>query len=227
MRKLKIVALSVFILLIILGLITYYSPRLQSLLLPWLSYRSSVYQKPVEDRTVSDWIVIGAREEVLNRVIYDASYQRLDYPMGDVNPNVGACTDVVIRALRKAEYDLQQLIHEDMKSNFELYPKLWGLSKTDSNIDHRRVPNQMVFFQSHGNVLPIEYDEMTKDTWKAGDIVCWKMPAGLYHTGVISDRKNRVGVPLVIHNAFITIEDSVLLDWEIIGHYRYPANTDN
>lgn len=79
-------------------------------------------------------------------VTYDASYQRLDYPKGDVPADRGVCADVVIRALRLCGYDLQQLIHEDMRNHFSSYPGKWGLSRPDPNIDHRRVPNLMVFF---------------------------------------------------------------------------------
>ncbi len=223
MCKIKYIVAGIIIFLIIGAVLVSCSPRIQSLLLPWLNrYTSPVYQKPVEERTAYDWIVIGAREEVQKRVKYDASYQRLDYPLGDVDSNVGACTDVVIRGLRRAGYDLQQLIHEDMHANFDLYPKRWGLTKPDVNIDHRRVPNQMVFFQRFGQTLPMEYNDNTQDTWQPGDVVCWKMPTGLLHTGIVTDQKNWKGVPLVIHNAFITIEDDVLLSWEIIGHFRYP-----
>lgn len=78
---------------------------------------SPVEAIPVEDRVEADWIVIGAREEVVKGTRYDASYQSISYPGGDVSPDRGACTDVVIRALRRADIDLQQLIHEDMTYN--------------------------------------------------------------------------------------------------------------
>lgn len=223
MRILKYLII-IIIIIIFLGIGTIlFVPGLQSLLYPHIvRYNSSTYQIPIEERSASDWIVIGAKEEVIKRVKYDASYQNLDYPMGDVESGVGACTDVVIRALRKAGYDLQELIHEDMKANFNLYPNRWGLTKPDFNIDHRRVPNQIIYFERFGTKLPKTYNEETKESWQSGDIVYWKMPSGLDHTGVISDRQDRSGIPLVIHNAFVTIEDDALLRWEIIGHYRYP-----
>lgn len=232
MRKkkiLKVVGIIAVVLLLIIGAAIYYFyPGFVSLVFPGYTLKNSpVYKIPPEERTEYDWIVIGAREEVYNKVDYDAAYQSIDYPMGDVDPKVGACTDVIIRALRQAGHDLQQLIHEDMKANFELYPNRWGLTKPDPNIDHRRVPNQMVFLERYGTTLPTKYNQETKDTWQPGDIVYWKMPTGRDHTGIISDGKDRKGVPLVIHNAFRTIEDNALLRWEIKGHYRYPPQNNN
>ena len=101
-----------------------------------------------EERTVPDLILLGARQEVKNGTRYDASYEVISYPGGDVPSDRGACTDVVIRAFRNAGIDLQQLIHEDMKKNFHLYPQKWGLECPDANIDHRRVPNQVCFLSA-------------------------------------------------------------------------------
>ncbi len=225
MRILKHMTVILIVLFVLVGLGVYFIPSVQSLIYPEITrIKSPAFQKPVDQRTVADWIVIGAKEEVIERVTYDASYQPISYPDGDVDPKVGACTDVVIRALRKAGYDLQQLIHEDMQANFEIYPNRWGATQPDSNIDHRRVPNQLVFFERYGIVLPTEYTEETKTTWQPGDIVYWKMSTGADHTGVISDLKNYNGVPLVIHNAFRTIEDDALLRWNIIGHVRFPKS---
>lgn len=183
---------------------------------------SPVEQIPPAERTVYDWILIGAREEVKKGTRYDASYQALSYPEGDVHSSSGACTDVIIRALRYAGYDLQVLIHQDMKDYFSIYPQLWGLSGPDSNIDHRRTQNQMIFFQRFGETLPLDVSEETLSQWRHGDLVYWLFPDGQQHTGVISDLKNRQGIPLVIHNAGVAREENCLLRWEIIGHYRYP-----
>lgn len=176
---------------------------------------------PSEQRKTPDLIILGARQEVSRGTIYDASYQLLAYPGGDVPLGRGACTDVVIRAMRNAGLDLQVLIHEDMKSSFSAYPQLWGLKKPDSSIDHRRVPNQICFFQRHGTSLSNQV-EGNLDEWEWGDIVYWRFPNGLLHCGVISDRKNEAGLPLVIHNCDVAREQDILTYWEIIGHYRYP-----
>lgn len=136
-------------------------------------------------------------------------------------PEVGACTDVVVRAYRSAGIDLQQLVHEDMKANFRQYPQNWGLSGTDSNIDHRRVPNLVRFFQRHGQTLTTSTDEDYLNEWKWGDVVFWRFSNGLDHCGIISDRTNEDGLPLAIHNAGMALEEDSLNRWEITGHYRY------
>jgi uncharacterized protein YijF (DUF1287 family) len=182
---------------------------------------SPVEQIPEEERTVPDLILLGARSEVTNGTRYDASYVSIDYPAGDVDPDAGACTDVVIRAFRHAGIDLQQLIHEDMRENFQLYPDNWGLKAPDPNIDHRRVPNQMLFFERFGTALTLQVEDHLQE-WRWGDVVYWRFVDGREHCGVISDRTGRDGVPLVIHNAGIAREENCLQRWEIIGHFRYP-----
>lgn len=103
---------------------------------------------------------------------YDPSYFRISYPNGDVPADRGVCTDVVIRAYRRLGIDLQKKVHEDMKANFAGYPKNWGLTQPDPNIDHRRVPNLMTFFSKYGEVLPVT--NHPRD-YKQGDIVCWDL----------------------------------------------------
>ena len=182
---------------------------------------SPVEMKPQDELQTPDLILLGARKEVENGTIYDASYVSLNYPAGDVPSDRGACTDVVIRALRNVDLDLQKLIHEDMKKSFQVYPQRWGLEAPDRNIDHRRIPNQMCFLDRYGTSLTLKVKD-NLDAWQWGDIVYWRFPDGREHCGIISDRKNSKGIPLVIHNACITREEDRLLSWEIIGHYRYP-----
>ena len=153
---------------------------------------------------------------------YNASYQVISYPGGDVDKNAGACTDVVVRSLRAVGLDLQKLMHDDMKKNFRRYPQKWGLPRPDKNIDHRRVPNQMKFFSRFGQTLTTRVNARTLKTWQPGDIVCWDMQNGQLHTGVVSDGLSPSGVPLVIHNGWMCVEDDSLTRWKIIGHYRYP-----
>jgi uncharacterized protein len=155
-----------------------------------------------------------------NKVEYDLTYYSMPYPMGDVPANKGVCTDVVIRAYRKMGIDLQREIHEDMRRNFQLYPKFWGLKTTDRNIDHRRVPNLMYFFSRKGMMLPIS---RSAADYRAGDIVCWQLPRGMKHIGMIVHQKSKDQQrPLVIHNigAGQVMED-ILFAYPIIGHYRY------
>lgn len=155
---------------------------------------------------------------------YNASYEKLAYPNGDVPRGRGACTDVVIRSLRGAGYDLQKLVHEDMKRDFGRYPKGWGLAKTDKNIDHRRVPNLVTFFKKWGQTLPTETSPDELKNWKPGDIVVWRLDDGRWHIGLISDGIGPRGWPLVIHNALECAEQDYLDAWQIKGHYRFPKS---
>lgn len=153
-------------------------------------------------------------------VTYNSGYYKIDYPNGDVPVNIGVCTDVVIRAYRFLGIDLQIEVHEDMKANFAKYPKNWGLSKTDTNIDHRRVPNLMRFFERQGSEKQITGN--SRD-YLPGDIVCWDLGKGITHIGIVVDKKSADKKRcLIVHNigAGQVLED-VLFDFQIIGHYRY------
>lgn len=187
---------------------------------PPYSSPSPVEKKAPDQLQTADLILLGAKQEVANATRYDASYQVIAYPNGDVASDVGACTDVIIRAFRNAGIDIQELIHEDMQTNFELYPQNWGLDATDSNIDHRRVPNQICFFKRHGKSLTTEVKTELSE-WQWGDLVYWQFITGDEHCGIISDRTTRDGIPLVIHNAGLAKEEDVLQRWKITGHYRY------
>ncbi len=167
-------------------------------------------------------LVAAARTQIGITTHYDPAYFSLSYPNGDPPPDRGVCTDVVIPALRTQQLDLQQRIHEDMRGNFAAYPQLWGLSRPDRNIDHRRVPNQMRWFQRQGWELPIS---TRADDYAAGDIVAWKLNGnGLLHVGIVSDRRLADGTPLVLHNiAQGTQEQDLLFRHTIIGHYRMPG----
>lgn len=179
----------------------------------------------VEDTppAVSPPLVSAARAQIGVVRLYDPTYFSLPYPGGDVPADRGVCTDVVIRALRTQGLDLQQAIHDDMLAHFDLYPRQWGLSRTDRNIDHRRVPNQMRWFERHGWEQAIG---RSPDDFAAGDIVAWKLSgSGLLHIGIVSDRRSRDGTPLILHNISAgTQEDDLLFDHAIIGHYRQPTD---
>ena len=155
------------------------------------------------------------------RVVYDPTYRTIDYPNGDVPSNTGVCTDVLIRAYRKLGIDLQKDVHEDMSKNFRLYPKNWGLIKPDRNIDHRRVPNLMVFFSRFGETLAISQNSSDFTT---GDIVAWDLGGGLTHIGIVIDQKSSDGKRnLIVHNIGNGQEISdCLFSYTIIGHYKYP-----
>jgi len=156
-------------------------------------------------------------------VVYDPAYYSIDYPNGDVPADRGVCTDVVIRAYRALGIDLQKEVHEDMLDHFELYPNVWGLQQTDSNIDHRRVPNLMRFFERHGTEKAITVQ--ARD-YLPGDIVCWNLGGAVTHIGIISDKRSRNGTrPLVVHNIGNgQVLEDCLFDYRIIGHYIYQDN---
>lgn len=163
-------------------------------------------------------LVQDARKQIGVTLSYDPAYTRLDYPMGDVPASKGVCTDVVIRALRLQGIDLQKQVHEDMRKAFASYPKKWGLSRPDRNIDHRRVPNLMRYFQRKGYAVDDQ-------RYLPGDIVTWDLNGkGLTHIGIVSDKQQLLSkTPLIIHNIGAgTQENNILYQYKIIGHYRIP-----
>ncbi|MFZ1809190.1 MAG: DUF1287 domain-containing protein [Cyclobacteriaceae bacterium] len=162
----------------------------------------------------------AAVELTTHKVRYDPTYFSIPYPNGDVPSDKGVCTDVVIRAYRKLGIDLQKEVHEDMASNFSLYPKDWGLKSTDKNIDHRRVPNLMTFFKRHGT----EKKKSTNpEDYTPGDIVTWNLGGGINHIGILIDQKSQDNERyLVVHNIGNGQEISdCLFQYKIIGHYSY------
>ncbi|PWL40118.1 DUF1287 domain-containing protein [Flagellimonas aquimarina] len=164
----------------------------------------------------------AALELIKQDVTYDPSYFSIDYPNGDVPSGKGVCTDVVIRAYRKIGIDLQQLVHEDMKANFGVYPKIWGLTGTDKNIDHRRVPNLMTYFKRQGSEKSISID--AKD-YLPGDVVCWNLRGAITHIGIVVDKKSSDNKRnLVVNNiGHGQVLEDILFDFKIIGHYRFAS----
>ncbi|MDO9510587.1 MAG: DUF1287 domain-containing protein [Bacteroidales bacterium] len=172
-------------------------------------------QTNFHDRLADSTLVL-----IKQKVKYDPSYFRINYPNGDVPKGKGVCTDVIIRAYRKLGIDLQKEVHEDMKVNFKKYPKKWGLSSPDKNIDHRRVPNLMTFFTRYGTVKKISQDP---NDYKPGDILCWNLGGDVTHIGIVVKKKSLDGKRhLIVHNigAGQVLEDC-LFSFKIIGHYVY------
>lgn len=171
------------------------------------------------ERTHGLKLVRAARAQIGQTLRYDSSYRALPYPNGDVPIEAGACTDVVVRALRSAYgMDLQKLVHEDMKEHFAEYPRKWGLKKPDKNIDHRRVPNLQTFFKRRGYALPVS---TRPEEYRPGDLVACVVPPNLPHIMVVSDRTADGGRPLVIHNiGGGAREEDRLFEFKITGHYR-------
>jgi uncharacterized protein YijF (DUF1287 family) len=178
-----------------------------------------------------DW---GARQEFLKKLVeaaverthhavrYDPAYLRIPYPGGDVPADTGVCTDEIIRAYRAVAVDLQKEVHEDMERNFSDYPRKWRWlsSHTDTNIDHRRVPNLMVFFSRKGETLSIT--ERAED-YAPGNLVTWDLGGNVPHIGIVVDQKSRAsGRYMIEHNIGQgpKVED-VLFHWKIRRRYRY------
>ena len=158
----------------------------------------------------------AAMELTNKKVVYDPNYFVIKYPNGDIPSDLGVCTDVIIRAYRKLGIDLQKEVHEDMKANFDIYPKNWGLSKPDTNIDHRRVPNLMKYFSRFGTIKPITYN---KEDYLPGDIVCWDLGQGTTHIGVVVNQQK------IVHNIGKgQVLQDCLFDYKIIGHFKYNNN---
>ena len=163
----------------------------------------------------------AAIERTHHSVRYDPAYVRIPYPAGDVPADTGVCTDEVIRSYRALGIDLQKELHEDIVANFSAYPNhfRWLLAHPDSNIDHRRVPNLMVFFSRKGESLPISSQDAD---YKPGELVTWILGGGVPHIGIVVDKKSAGGRYLIVHNVGRgpQLED-VLFNWKITGHYRY------
>lgn len=162
----------------------------------------------------------AAGELTKDDVTYNGAYFSINYPGGDVPSNYGVCTDVIIRAYRALDIDLQKEVHEDMKNHFSAYPQNWGLNHTDSNIDHRRVPNLRRFFERHDSSLKVSLNE---SDYLPGDVVSWVLPNGLTHIGIVSKNKikgtNRY---YIVHNIGAgQVYEDCLFQFNITGHYRY------
>jgi uncharacterized protein YijF (DUF1287 family) len=166
-------------------------------------------------------LVAAAIERTHHTVRYEPAYVRIPYPNGDVPADTGVCTDEIIRIYRAVGVDLQKEVHEDMQANFWGYPNhlRWQLFHTDTNIDHRRVPNLMVFFGRKGEKLAITTNAAD---FSPGDLVTYDLGGNVPHIGMVVDRKSAAGRYMIVHNigAGPKMED-VLFSWKITGHFRY------
>jgi uncharacterized protein YijF (DUF1287 family) len=173
---------------------------------------------------VSFWLFAGtnetfiqsAQEQVGKTLTYNPEYASIKYPMGDIPLSKGVCTDVVVRAFRGVDIDLQERIYKDKKKFPNRYTGLYYTNRLDPNIDHRRVKNIQAYLASRGYRV--------NDAFKPGDIVVWKLQGRtkmLDHIGICSDKKNRHGEPLIIHNINSGAkEEDVLRSYKIVDHFR-------
>ncbi|MFY9224283.1 MAG: DUF1287 domain-containing protein [Blastocatellia bacterium] len=206
MKKLILLFLSIFSISYSVSGSSFFYPK----------YTFLPHQHP---KTTLGKVLTSIEQQTFQTIYYDPSYVKLPYPNGDVPLERGVCADVIIRAFRAASIDLQQELHQDMKANFKLYPKIWGLKRPDPNIDHRRVANLMTYFQRKGYALAISQNP--KD-YLPGDVVAWRLDNGLLHIGIVSDLLDLSGKSYqVIHNIGAgTKAEPRLFEWKIIGHYR-------
>lgn len=176
---------------------------------------------PARSQLPLRWFIQETKELTKEKVSYDSSYYKINYPWGDVPSNKGACTDFVIRAFRRVGIDLQQAVCRHMAFYSDLYSRPDKPFVIDASIAHRRVKNLMVYFKHKAVDLPVS--RKSKD-YKPGDIVVWKIEKDI-HIGIVVDIKSRKnpGRYLVAHHSIAKgpkIHD-VLFAWKIIGHYRY------
>ena len=204
----------------------------------WSWFKNSVFgsvaifvstaSAPIFSDSFESRIVAAALERTQYAVRYDGRYLKIAYPNGDVPADTGVCTDVVIRSYRALGVDLQQKVHEDMRAFFDQYPssRIWGLTKPDSNIDHRRVPNLQTYFTRHGEKLSISNNA---DDYHPGDLVTWMLPGNLPHIGIVTDQMDATsGIPLIVHNIGAGPKlENILFNYTITGHYRYEVNETN
>ena len=185
---------------------------------------TQTFERPATDSITSEpirHIIESGHEQIKVTTHYTQDYRVISYPGGDMPADTGACTDVVIRAFRKASIDLQKEVHEDMAANFSAYPQQWGLKGTDTNIDHRRVPNLQTFFTRRGKSIAVSSDG---NNYQPGDVVTWDLDGkGMTHIGLISNDWNDSDKRyLIIHNIGGGVaEEDRLFNWKITGHYRY------
>ena len=187
----------------------------------------NIFQEPsieklTNPKNIQEKLSNAALSIIDPKVVYTPDYVGIKYPNGDVPAKTGVCTDVVIRAYRKLGIDLQKEVHEDMKTHFESYPNLkkWGLKTTDTNIDHRRVPNLEIFFTRKGKKTQVTNNA---NDYKTGEIVTWMIGDKLPHIGIITHIKSKDGKrPMIVHNVGNgQVLEDCLFNYTIVGHFSY------
>ena len=174
--------------------------------------RAQVIPRPRAPGDFGARLAAVARRQTSHLVFYNPAYKQIPYPMGDVAPYFGVCTDVIVRAYRALGIDLQVLVHQS------------GVGAGDTNIDHRRVEVLRRFFARAGTSLPITSNPVD---YKPGDLVTYHMPNGWLsktHIAIVAAENTARGVPLVVHNRGwgVQAEDWLFAE-QITGHFRYSG----
>ena len=175
-----------------------------------------------ESKTFSNNLAAAALTLSGDSIAHDRAYYKIGYPNGDIAPTKGMASDVIIRAYRQLDIDLQVLVHEDMVENFRLYPQLWDAATPDTNIDHRRVENLQKFFERKGQVLT---PSRNVADYKPGDIVIWSLANAETHIGIVVPGPSGHGdEPWVVHNMNAGMKwENILFDYSIQRHLRFPS----
>jgi uncharacterized protein YijF (DUF1287 family) len=195
-----------------------------------LTLTGAALASPAAAETSGERLARAARAQVGVTHTYDAAYRTIGYPNGDVPRGVGVCADVPIRAARDGlGLDLQKLVHEDMGANFAAYPsrRVWGLTRTDRNIDHRRVLNLEVFWTRKGVRLWKARGAVLGDGFprplEPGDLLTWSVGTGMPHVGVVFKGG---AFPRIVHNIGRGAEEITLAsmrEQRAVAHYRWPT----
>jgi len=173
--------------------------------------------------SLSDQLAAEALKYANRTIEYDASYYKISFPNGDIPRSKGMSADLVVRCFRGIGIDFQELLHEDMKLNFRLYPQLWDATAPDKNIDHRRVPNLMRFLARHALILD---GDRKAESYQPGDVVVWALANAELHIGiVVPGPSSNAKTPWVIHHPSYDVVkwENSLFEHQIIGHFRYPV----
>ena len=213
-KKILIIVTNFLIVLIIVVLYALYRFNY----IPHKKYTNEDFNiKTYISKTDKDNDGIDDQTDILNNVRNyiktNPKYKSKYYATGYPNDEYGVCTDVVAFGLKGAGYDLMNLVNEHIKSNINLY----DIDVTDKNIDFRRVQNLKVYLDNNTIVLTNDINKLKE--WQGGDIVVFKN-----HIGIVSDKRNKKGIPFIIHHAnpYQRYYEEDILEYrnDIIGHYR-------
>lgn len=208
MKKRFIYFIITFIFILLLLLIFYFLTRKtytnEDFNIPNIKSNIDYDNDGIDDYTD---IYLSALDYVKTKPKYKSKYYNGGFP----NDNFGVCTDVVAFAFLNAGYNLRDLVDEDIRENMELY----NIDKPDKNIDFRRVKNLKIFFDRTASTLTNDVNEYMD--FQKGDIVVFDK-----HIAIISEKRNKKGIPYIIHNSgnLKYVEDA-LTKYNIVGHYRW------
>ena len=210
MKKKYLILLIIIILIILIYLILDYLSLIPHKTFSNADFNISSYQSKIDkdndgldDQTD---ILLNARNYIETKPKYKSKYYSTGYP----SDNYGVCTDVIGFALLNAGYDIKELLNKDVLENKDIY----NIETVDKNIDFRRVNNLKTYFERNALKLTLDLNDVKE--WQGGDIVVFPK-----HIGIVSDKRNKKGIPYLIHHGGqIVYEEDVLNRYQIVGHYR-------